>query len=158
MKYEKCITCPELGKSCDGPNFLTMEPKELGLWCNQKRALMPGMTMDKIAAVTDISKSAVSNFLNGKHEDFRIDTIRPIIKLITAGKWDDNACGNLSNSEKAHYELELRLRDEKISHLEKEATQFDAQINYKNRVIGRLSVGIVAAFVVSLTCLIVALN
>ena len=124
MKYEKCISCADLGIACDGPNFLAMETAEMGQWCNQKRKQIPGMTYDKIAAETGISKSAVHGFLNGTHADYRIETIRQIVKLITGGKWDDNACGNLSNSEKAEYEenarrlhAEIQWRDDKIQHI-----------------------------------------
>lgn len=124
MKYEKCLSCGQLGISCDGPNFVTMDPPELGQWCNMKRKTMPGMTFDKISAETGISKSAVHSFLNGTKGDYRLDTIRPILKMITGGKWDDNPCGNLSNSEKAQYEEnerrfenEIRWRDDKIQHI-----------------------------------------
>ena len=124
MKYEKCLTCSDLGKACDGPNFLAMDTVEMGHWCNDRRKQTPGMTYDKIAAETGISKSAVYGFLNGTHSDYRIETIRQIVKLVIGGKWDDNACGNLSNSEKAQYEenarhlnAEIKWRDDKIQHI-----------------------------------------
>lgn len=124
MKYEKCLTCHELGKTCDGPNFLAMDASELGKWCNEKRKHDPNLTYDKVATQTGISKSTVFSFLNGEHEDFRFSTIRPIVKLITDGNWDDNPCGNITNSEKAQYEehihqleTEIKWRDDKIEHL-----------------------------------------
>ena len=124
MKYEKCLTCGDLGTSCDGPNFLAMDTVEMGQWCNDKRKQIPGMTYDKIAAETGISKSAVHGFLTGAHSDYRVETIRSIVRVITGGKWDDNPCGNLSNSEKAKYEedarylnAEIKWRDDKIQHI-----------------------------------------
>lgn len=129
MKYEKCLDCKQIGIDCDGPNFLAMDAVELGQWCDEKRKTIPGMTYDRIEAETGISKTAVYNFLKGKHPDCRLETIRPIVKLITGGKWDDNPCGSVTNSEKAAYEerikeleklldYEVRWRDEKLKHLE----------------------------------------
>lgn len=122
MKYEKCLTCNQLGNTCDGPNLMAMETTELGLWCNELRKHKPGMTYDKIAAETGVSKSAVHGFLNGSHADYRRETFRPIVKYITGGKWDDNPCGNITNAEKAAYE-------EKIQHLKDEIQWRDDKIH-----------------------------
>ncbi len=124
MKYEKCLTCKQLGDTCDGPNFLAMDAVELGQWCDEKRKQIPGLTYDKLATDTDLSKSAVYGFLHGAHTDYRLETIRPIVRRITGGKWDDNPCGNLTNSERAQMEekvraleAEIRWRDDKIQDL-----------------------------------------
>ena len=131
MKYEKCLTCSDLGAACDGPNFLAMDTVEMGHWCNEKRKQIPGMTYDKVAAETGISKSAVFGFLNGTHSDYRIETIRPIVKLIIGGKWDDNACGNLSNSEKAQYESQILQYQQKIETYEKNIAFLKDQVSFK---------------------------
>lgn len=127
MKYEKCLTCEQLGKTCDGPNFLAMESKELGQWCKAKLQQVPGITYDKVAADTGLSKSAVYGFLNGTHSDCRVETIRPIVKLVTGSNWDDNPCGNLDSSEKAQYESEAKMlhdqikwKDKNILHLQED--------------------------------------
>lgn len=127
MKYEKCLTCEQLGKTCDGPNFLAMESKELGQWCKSKLQQVPGVTYDKVAADTGLSKSAVYGFLNGTHSDCRIETIRPIVKLVTGSNWDGNPCGNLDSSEKAQYEIEskrlheqIQWKDKNILHLQED--------------------------------------
>ena len=142
MKYEKCLTCVDLGSACDGPNFIAMDTAEMGQWCNQKRKQIAGMTYDKIAAETGISKSAVHGFLTGAHADYRIETIRPIIKLITGGKWDDNPCGNLSNSEKAKYEesvrhlkSEIKWKDDKIQHLISENDTLHTHADNMNKIV-----------------------
>lgn len=142
MKYEKCLTCDQLGHACDGPNFLSMEPAEMGAWCNAKRKLVAGLTYDKLAADTGLSKSAVHAFLNGGHADYYIETIRPIVRRVTGGKWDDNACGNLSNTEKAqyeesirHYEAEIKWRDDMIQHFTKQNGLLENQISEKDSTI-----------------------
>lgn len=114
MKYEKCLSCDQLGASCDGPNLLAMETIDLGLWCNELRKDSPGMTYDKIALDTDLSKSAVRDFLTGKHDDCSMRTARTIARYITKGKWDDNPCGNLTNSEKAAYEEKIRQLENSV--------------------------------------------
>lgn len=118
MKYEKCLSCNQLGNGCDGPNFLAMDAIELGHWCDKKRKQIPGMTYDRIEAETGSSKTAVYNFLKGKHPDCRLETIRPIVKFITGGEWDDNPCGNVSNSEKAAYEGRIRELENEVDHLD----------------------------------------
>ena len=135
MKYEKCLTCTDLGCACDGPNFLAMDTTEMGQWCNHKRKQISGLTYDKIAAETGISKSAVHGFLNGTHADYRIETIRPIVKLITGGKWDDNACGNLSNSEKAEYEKDIRHLHDKIQLLHTENSALQEHADHMSRIV-----------------------
>ena len=142
MKYEKCLTCAQLGQACDGPNFLAMDTAEMGEWCNAKRKQLPGMTYDKVAAETKLSKTAVYDFFNGRHSDCRLETIRPIIRLVTGGKWDDNPCGNLTNTEKAQYdeairryEAELKWRDDKIQSLLKQNERLEQQIDEKDTTI-----------------------
>ena len=142
MKYEKCLTCVDLGNACDGPNFLAMDTTEIGLWCNDKRKQIHGMTYDKIAAETGISKSAVHGFLTGAHSDYRLETIRPIVKLIVGGKWDDNPCGNLSNSEKAAYEenarqleSEIKRHEDKIQHLISQNATLHDHADHMSRIV-----------------------
>lgn len=120
MKYEKCLSCDQLGITCDGPNLLAMDTVELGLWCNELRKDNPGMTYDKIAAETELSKSAVRDFLTGKHDDCSMRTARTLARYITNGKWDDNPCGNLTNSERAAYEERIKqLEKDKVWHEDK---------------------------------------
>jgi len=174
MKYEKCLTCDQLGKTCDGPNFLSMNAAELGLWCNERRKhLRPVPTYDEIVQQTGLSKSTVHGFLNGTHADYRLETARPIVEAIIGGNWDDNPCGNLSNSEKAQYEETVRQlqkeivwHDEKIkmlthemetmekahaadvAHLEK--AQYNTEKVARQRRIGLVSVSVVLALTLML--------
>lgn len=118
MKYEKCLSCEQLGTTCDGPNLLSMDTVELGQWCNELRKNNPGMTYDRIATDTQLSKSAVRDFLIGNHYDCSMHTARTIAKYITNGKWDDNPCGNVSNNEKAAYEERIKQLETEVDHLD----------------------------------------
>lgn len=139
MKYVKCLSCEQLGVKCDGPNLLAMETVDLGLWCNELRKENPSMTYDKIAADTELSKSTVRDFLIGKHEDCSMHTARTIAKYITNGKWDDNPCGNITNSEKIAYEEkikqlegEIKWREDKIQHLTKNNESMETLVANSN--------------------------
>lgn len=138
MKYEKCLSCDQLGTKCDGPNLLSMDTVELGLWCNELRK----DSYDKIAAETELSKSAVRDFFTGKHDDCSMRTARTLAKYITKGKWDDNPCGSLTNEERAEYEARIRQleegtawRDDRIQHLTNnynDLTKLVANTNKRN--------------------------
>lgn len=130
MRYEKCLTCDQLGKACDGPNLLLMDAVELGHWCDELRKKRPGATYDKTAAETKVSKTAVYNFLTGAHPDCRLETARPVARFLIGGSCEGNPCGNVTNSEKAAYEARIRQlenelcrREDKIQHLDDKIKQ-----------------------------------
>lgn len=140
MKYEQCLTCKQMSSSCDGPNLLSMEAVELGLWCNELRKASPGMTYDKIVAGTNVSKTAVYGFLNGSHEDCSYHTAHEIAKFIAGGNWDDNPCGNITSNEKAQYEEKIRQledgitwRDDKIHDLSENNAAMKTLITNTNK-------------------------
>ena len=140
MRYEKCLTCKQLGEACDGPNLLLMDAKELGQWCDELRKKRPGATYDKTAAETKVSKTAVYNFLTGAHTDCRLETARPVARFLIGGSCEGNPCGNVTNSEKAAYEerirqLEdgIRWRDDKIQHLQNSNKSMETLITNTNK-------------------------
>ena len=140
MRYEKCLTCKQLGEACDGPNLLLMDAKELGQWCDELRKKRPGATYDKTAAETKVSKTAVYSFLTGAHADCRLETARPIAGWLIGGSCEGNPCGNVTNSEKAAYEerirqLEdgIRWRDDKIQHLQNSNKSMETLITNTNK-------------------------
>lgn len=140
MRYEKCLTCKQLGTACDGPNLLLMDAKELGQWCDELRKKRPGATYDKTAAETKVSKTAVYSFLTGAHADCRLETARPIAGWLIGGSCEGNPCGNVTNSEKAAYDerirqLEdgIRWRDDKIQHLQHNCDSMQTLITNTNR-------------------------
>lgn len=135
MKFETCLKCEQLGKTCDGPNFLAMEPAELGNWCNEKRKENNWMTYDKIAADTGISKSTVYSFLHGEHSDYRLETVKRIVKYVTGGKWDDNPCGNISNAEREQMKETIRKKEEEIQRHLKSINFLKAQFDIEKQQI-----------------------
>lgn len=163
--YEKCLECKKLGNPCDGPNFIAMSTGDLIAWCNARRKQMPGLTYERIAERTGLSKGTVSGFFGSTHADYRLDTVRPILEQLVGGQWEDSPCADPTATERAEYEkrirefeAELRWRDDKIQHFteenkrlreelkdsqetEKEQLKFHrGEIKRKNRVITILAI------------------
>lgn len=126
--YEKCLECKKLGNPCDGPNFMAMSTEDLIHWCNERKKQLPGLTYDRIVEQTGLSKGTVSGFFKGTHADYRIETIRPILKLLVGGEWEDSPCGDPTAEERAYYE-------DKVRALEKDVAWHEDKIKYLNQQI-----------------------
>lgn len=178
--YEKCLECKKLGNPCDGPNFMAMNTEDLIHWCNERKKQLPGLTYDRIMEQTGLSKGTISGFFKGTHADYRIETIRPILKLLVGGEWEDSPCGDPVSDERAAYEEKIHQlekdivwHEDKIKTLEKnnEAMQtlitntnarntqdkdfLRGQIKSKNRAIVILSVSLAVCLLVIIAALII---
>ena len=178
--YEKCLECKKLGNPCDGPNFMAMNTEDLIHWCNERKKQLPGLTYDRIAEQTGLSKGTISGFFKGTHADYRIETIRPILKLLVGGEWEDSPCGDPTAEERAHYEEVIRQletsvvwHEDKIKTLEKNAEAMQtlitntnirntkdkdflrSQIKSKNKAIAILSILLAVCVLVIITALII---
>ena len=178
--YEKCLECKKLGNPCDGPNFMAMPTEDLIHWCNARKKQLPGLTYDRIVEKTGLSKGTISGFFTGTHADYRIETIRPILKLLIGGEWEDSPCGDPTAEERHQYEEKLRQleadiawREDKIQHLQKNNESLQtlitntnirntqdkdflrSQIKSKNKAIVVLSVSLAICLLVIITALII---
>ena len=123
--YQECITCPKIGISCDGPNFIAMSAPELLAWCKARKAQLH-LSNAALADMSGMPKGTIDRLFAGEHMDFRYETVRPLVKALVGGKeWSGNPCDNPSDSEWAellekirHLESELIHRDEKIADLQ----------------------------------------
>lgn len=121
--FEKCLHCDKLCSSC-ARQLYEMSTDELVALCNARRKKIPGLTYDRIVEKTKLSRGTVSGFFGGDHADYRLETIRPILKVIFGDKLTDCPCVNLEDSERAAYEAkisrlesELERREDKIEQL-----------------------------------------
>ena len=178
--YEKCLECKKLGNPCDGPNFMAMSTEDLIHWCSERKKQLPGLTYDRIAEHTGLSKGTISGFFKGTHADYRIETIRPILKLLVGGEWEDSPCGDPASDERAAYEEKIHQlekdivwHEDKIKSLEKnnDAMQtlitntnirntkdkdfLRGQIKSKNKAIVILSVLLAVCVLIIITALII---
>ena len=123
--YSECVTCPKLGISCDGPNFVAMPAAELMNWCKARKAHL-GLSNQKLADLANMSKGTVDGLLANAHADFRYESIRPMLKVLIGGDWNGVPCPDPTASERAAYEEKIRKlehdiewRDANIARLEK---------------------------------------
>ena len=89
--YDVCLTCPHLGISCDGPNFLAMEFSRWQEWV-KARAKMRGMTHQNIADIANLAKGTVDTALATKSTDIRRDTMAAITHAVTGECWGQYPC------------------------------------------------------------------
>lgn len=172
---EKCLRCDKLGISCPRQLY-EMAPDELVALCNAKRKQIPGMTYDRMAEKIKLSKGTISGFFGGNHADYRLETIRPILKLLFGENSADCPCAHLEDSERAAYEAKIsRLENElgrredkieqlreKIAHLEDTARTMQTdkeflrgQVESKTRTARILAVALVVCALVIVLALLV---
>lgn len=173
--YNECVTCPKLGVSCDGPNFVAMPAAELMNWCKARKAHL-GLSNQKLADLANMSKGTVDGLLANTHADFRYESIRPMLKVLIGGNWNGVPCPDPTASERAVYEEKIRQlendikwRDETVARLEKTNASLEtlvantnarytkdkdflrSEMTRKNRTIATLSVlfGLCLAIIVA---------
>lgn len=89
--YEECLSCNKLGVSCDGPNFVAMNAHELLEWCKIRKHHL-GLSNAKLADLSNMPKGTIDRLFAGEHTDFKYETMRPLVRALVGGKFDDNPC------------------------------------------------------------------
>lgn len=96
--YNQCITCPDIGVSCDGPNFLAMSPERRSEWARIRKEYLHRQdqkwTNAYIAEASGVSKVTVDRFLAGTAGDLRLSSIEAILKVLVNGSWGQYPCAN----------------------------------------------------------------
>ncbi|MBQ8616214.1 MAG: hypothetical protein IJ418_01755 [Clostridia bacterium] len=116
--YTECLTCPKIGKTCDGPNFFAMSTPELLAWCKARKAELR-VSNARLAELSGMPKGTIDRLFAGEHVDFRYETIRPLLKALTGGTWSGNPCAAPEEDE---------ILQKKIQELEAEITKRDESI------------------------------
>ena len=107
--YEKCLNCSKLGTTCEGPHFFSMTAPVLLEWCKSRKKYLH-LSNEKLAELSGVPKGTIDRLLSGEHLDFKFESIRPLIKVLSGGEWIEAPCPD----EPANFV------DEKISKLEEE--------------------------------------
>ena len=68
--YKDCLNCPELGVTCDGPNFVAMTAAEILEWCKLRKAYLK-MSNAKLSEISGVPKDTIDRLLSGEHLDFK---------------------------------------------------------------------------------------
>lgn len=171
--YQECITCPKIGISCDGPNFIAMSATELLSWCKARKAHLH-LSNATLADMSAMPKGTVDRLFAGEHMDFRYETVRPLVKALVGGKeWSGDPCPDPNSSEKAellekirHLEEGIQWRDDKINHLLKNNAAMEMLIantntratmdkNFLRKIIVILGIALGICLVTIITALII---
>jgi transcriptional regulator with XRE-family HTH domain len=100
--YNICISCPKLGQTCDGPNFLAMSIERFCEWCRLRRDFLEWKNQ-KVADKANVSKISVERIMNGDSKDLRITTMQAVAKALVNGVWGQSPCVLVTETEKEIY-------------------------------------------------------
>jgi predicted transcriptional regulator len=162
--YNICISCPKIGQTCDGPNFLAMSVERWCEWCHLRRDHLKWKNQT-IADKSGVSKMSVDRIMAGDVKDLRITTMQAVTKALVNGTWGQSPCVLVTETEKeiyvdnpvivaqcqhlqntldtlsAEYKTELAtVREEaqkKITFLREQVTIKDKQIEWMHSIISR---------------------
>lgn len=86
--YDKCLSCPDLGERCDGPNTLAMGLERWCEWCRKLKDLR-GMTNAELAEKSGVSPGTINRVMSGQLDDIRHSTASLINRVLvgSGGKW-----------------------------------------------------------------------
>ena len=97
--YNICISCPNIGQTCDGPNFLAMPIERFCEWCRLRRDYL-GWKNQLVADKAGVSKISVDRIMAGDSKDLRITTMQAVAKALVNGSWGQYPCALVAETEK----------------------------------------------------------
>lgn len=100
--YNICISCPKIGQTCDGPNFLAMSVERWCEWCRLRRDHLKWKNQ-LVADKASVSKVSVDRIMSGDSKDLRITTMQAVTKALVNGVWGHSPCVLVTETEKEIY-------------------------------------------------------
>lgn len=100
--HNVCISCPKIGQTCDGPNFLAMTVERWCEWCKLRRDFL-GWKNQKVADEARVSKISVDRIMAGDVKDLRISTMQAVTRALVNGSWGQSPCVLVSGTDKDAY-------------------------------------------------------
>lgn len=97
--YNICISCPKIGQTCDGPNFLAMSVERWCEWCHLRRDHLKWKNQT-IADKAGVSKMSVDRIMSGDVKDLRITTMQAVTRALVNGSWGQCPCVLVAETEK----------------------------------------------------------
>lgn len=145
--YEKCVKCPKVGVTCEGPHFFTMPAEELLDWCKERKKFLKLSNeklseltyMQKGNILTGVPKGTIDRLFSGEHLDFKYETMRPIIKVLAGGEFVEAPCpeepNNFADENICRLEEEnARLKEHLVDEQEK-TSFFKEQYSFRGKAI-----------------------
>ena len=100
--YNICISCPKIGQTCDGPNFLAMTIERWCEWCRLRRDFL-GWKNQTVADKSGYSKITIDRIMAGDTKDLRITTMQAVTKALVNGVWGHSPCVLVTEADKEIY-------------------------------------------------------
>jgi len=97
-----CISCPRIGQTCDGPNFLAMSVERWCEWCRLRRDYL-GWKNQNVADKANVSRMSVDRIMACDVKDLRITTMQAVTKALVNGSWGQSPCVLVTETEKEIY-------------------------------------------------------
>ena len=97
--YNICITCPKIGQSCDGPNFLAMSVERWCEWCHLRKDYL-NWRNTTLAEKSGVSKISIDRIMSGDVKDLRITTMQAVTRALINGSWGQSPCVLVTETEK----------------------------------------------------------
>ena len=136
--YEKCVKCPKVGISCEGPHFFTMSAAGLLEWCKERKKFLK-ISNEKLAELSGIPKGTIDRLFSGEHLDFKFETVRPIIKVLAGGEWIEAPCpeepNNFADENICRLEEENARLKEHLAEEQEKAAFFKEQYSFRGKAI-----------------------
>ena len=141
--YNACLDCANLGKTCDGPNFLAMTIERWVEWCKLRKMYLH-MTAQNLSDASGVSLPTIERIFSGRTKDPALSTVQLITKALVNGSWGMYPCAD-PNGEAAELaakcqqlqkELaDMTLKKDHFKKLSEDRLQMvkDAQINMQDR-------------------------
>lgn len=100
--YNMCINCSNIGKNCDGPNFLAMTIERWCEWCTLRKDYL-GWSNARLAEKANVAKISIDRITSGNVKDLRITTMQAVTKALVNGSWGQHPCILATSEEKIIY-------------------------------------------------------
>lgn len=139
MIFEKCIACPQRGKTCAGPNFSTASVPECLEWIEAWQQ-HDRISNTKISELTGIPKSTWGGIKSGSRKDVGHETLVPVFRMIAGDRWEENPCANPGDeSELAYADRSALLQEMQTVH-----SEADRRVEYLKKLIRWLVAAVIA--------------
>lgn len=146
--YLECLSCPKLGATCKGPNFISMPSHDLWVWC-KKRKNQLHMTNAELAELSGTPKGTIDRLFAKDQADFRFETIRSVVCVLVGGEVDDDCCPNQQDHRTNGHETET------ISNLKEEVDFLKVEIKSKRTAVITLGIALAIALLSVIVALVI---
>ena len=121
----KCVDCEKLGKTCSGPDIYLLTAEELISWCKRRKEFLH-LSNAKIADAANMARGTVDNLFANTHQDFRYETIRPVLQVLISKTDVQETCITPTDAETEKMKSE-------IEHIRAENARLQTMIEHNER-------------------------